>query len=179
MQESGSKLAFLERRLTLLERKVVALQTRNDEASTDHPSDTGHPLLLGFNDPGILIARMYPPERDSDGQEFCWIGSEGPVQIVLPVAPVQSLKCSLILKPHPEVDFSTLRLLVNDEEAKTRPESRAPGSLTISFLAPASPMPSLNILLLGVSSVRPSAFGENEDNRLLAARFYGAEVAYV
>jgi hypothetical protein len=37
--------------------------------------------------------------------------------------------------------------------------------------------PNVNVLLLNVRGIRPEEIGENNDDRLLTARFYGAEFA--
>jgi len=49
----------------------------------------------------------------------------------------------------------------------------------VSFKVPASTAPRIDILLADLKSVRPSDFGENDDERLLAARFFGAELVAI
>jgi hypothetical protein len=49
----------------------------------------------------------------------------------------------------------------------------------VSFKVPASTARQIDILLADLKSVRPSDFGENDDGRLLAARFFGAELVAI
>jgi hypothetical protein len=51
--------------------------------------------------------------------------------------------------------------------------------MDVGFPVSPSAAPNLNIMLLGITSVRPSDFGENSDTRLLAARFFGATVTFI
>jgi hypothetical protein len=50
--------------------------------------------------------------------------------------------------------------------------------LDIAFLIPSSATSEISVVITGVNSVRPSDTGENSDIRLLAARFFGAEIMF-
>ncbi len=178
MNDLPTKVAFLEARLTLLERRLNQLEA--ERASPAAPSNVGapEPISIACNDPGLMIFRNYPIERTKDGVEFCWIGNDGPIQLVLPVRPVRPLKCRLRLQPHPAVDLSRLMIGVNDQPPTEAVVSLNENVTEVCFDAPASAAPILNVLLSGVNSVRPVDLGQNPDIRLLAARFFGAEITF-
>jgi hypothetical protein len=174
LDELSAKVAFIEARLTLLERKFARMV---NAAEITEPKPAG-PVNIPCDAPGMLISRMYDVELDEEGTAFCWVGNEGPIQFVLPLRPTHALTCTLHIQPHPSVDFTRLSIRVNDDEqpiTKAYPTSRM---LDVSFPVPSSGAPNLSILLLGVDSRRPSDVGENLDKRLLAARFFGATVVY-
>jgi hypothetical protein len=125
-----------------------------------------------------MIFRMYPVEHDNRGNEFCWIGNDGPIQFVLPVRPVRQMTCRLHFKPHPKVGFSEASVIVNDARQETTIVPSRDDTIEVAFGVPATSAVIINILLTGVSSVRPADLGENDDMRLLAARFFGAEIVY-
>jgi hypothetical protein len=70
-----------------------------------------------------------------------------------------------------------LRVIVNDEGQK---HFLAPGDddlMQLKFPVDNVGTPTINVLLLNLRGVRPGEIGENDDDRLLTARFYGAEFA--
>jgi hypothetical protein len=69
-------------------------------------------------------------------------------------------------------------MLVNDEVQLVRITHPDQHTTDVSFSVPSSGAFCLSIILLGVTSIRPSDFGENTDNRMLAARFFGATVTF-
>lgn len=178
MNDLPTKIAFLEARLTLLERRLNQLEAERASAAASPDEGVPEPISIACNDPGLMIFRNYPIERTKDDVEFCWIGNDGPIQLVLPVRPVRPLKCRLRLQPHPAVDFSKLTIGVNDLPP-TEAAVSLDGKMTeVCFDAPASASPVLNVLLSGVNSVRPVDLGQNSDIRLLAARFFGADITF-
>jgi hypothetical protein len=174
LDELSAKVAFIEARLTLLERQFSRLIS----ASPYQGQKPTEPIVLSCSQPGLMISRMYPEEKDGTGRVYCWVGNEGPVQFVLPIRPFHPLTCTLHIQPHPNVDLSALAILVNDEEQLPRITHPNKHITDVSFAVPTSGASCLSVILLGVTSIRPSDFGENTDNRLLAARFFGATVTF-
>lgn len=173
MDDLLKKVAFLEARLTLLERKIMGESVGPEIAPDALP--TGTVVQVACDQPGIVISRKYPNEYDELNRKFCWIGGEGPIQIILPMAPVQPLQCRLRMIPHPRVDMGQMQLISNDRH--TDYDVRFTEDVVdISFKVLASAASQIDILLADLKSVRPSDFGENDDERLLAARFFGAEL---
>ena len=175
LDDISAKLALFEARLTLLERKFSHLAAAG-EIVEEQPVG---PVVFSCNDPSLLISQVHPTEQDEDGTNFCWVGNEGPIQFVLPVKPSRPLTCVLRLLPYPSVSFAGMVIQVNDEVQPveiTHPTQQR--MMEVSFPVTPSDAPNLNILLLGVESVRPSDFGENADTRHLAARFFGAAVVF-
>jgi hypothetical protein len=174
MDDLAIKIAFIESRLTLLERKLSQFLPAPDACKVQ----TGN-VKFSCSEPGLLISGMYPTEQDEAGVEYCWIGNEGPIQLVLPIRASQALTCTLHLLPHPEVDFRRLQVTVNDDVQPATISYQSIRIMDVGFPVSPSAAPNLNIMLLGITSVRPSDFGENSDTRLLAARFFGATVTFI
>ena len=133
---------------------------------------------MACDEPGLLISRTYPVEYDELNNQFCWIGSEGTIQLVLPVTPAQPLKCALKLIPHPRVDITAIQIQVNDQDI---PHANVPKRemVELQFEVPTGSHAQISILLLNLMSIRPSDSGENTDDRQLAARFFGVELTAI
>jgi hypothetical protein len=173
--ELNEKVAFLDARLTLLERKLERLSAARPDP---RPAMVSTGASVSCSEPSLLVVQSYAPERDGRGAEFRWIGNDGPVQMAIPVMPVRSLTCCLRLVPHPRVDFNGIRIRANDIERPALVSREDEEVLDLYFNMDADATPYINIMLEGVRSVRPSEIGENDDSRFLAARFYGAEITY-
>ena len=171
MGDLSSKVDFLEARLTLLERRIEAL-TSGDANVTPI---TGR-RLLPCTQPGLIIARAYALEHTEVGEPFCWVGNDGPLQFLLPVAVRQSAPCRMILLPHPAVDFSRVEVIANDTRVPAAARALNGDKLSLEFEVPGTAAPHLNISLQNVASRRPCDLGENTDTRLLSARFFAIEI---
>ena len=173
MDDFAQKLAFLEARLTLLERLVAG-----KSESPSLPEDmlpAGESIKIACDAPGLVISQNYANEHDESNRKFCWIGNDGPIQIVIPVVPIRRFRCCLKLVPHPKVDIRQMRVIANDVAADC--EVRHVDELAeINFDVASNGARRINVLLNNLISVRPSDHGENDDQRLLAARFFGAEL---
>lgn len=178
MDELANKVAFIEARLTLLERKFGRAAAESAFDAAAGASLPAGPIYFTCSDPGLVISTIHPEERDSNGSRFCWIGNDGPLQIVLPVRPVRDVTCSLTLMPHPRVEAFGLSIIANDEPRPTIVRALTETMLQVSFDVAASGASNINVILLGLNSIRPSDFGENADTRLLGARFYEACVTF-
>jgi hypothetical protein len=73
------------------------------------------------------------------------------------------------------VDFAGLQVVVNDEAQKHALVPASHDLMQLKFPVENFGAPNLNVLLLNVRGIRPGETGENHDDRLLTARFYGAE----
>lgn len=169
------KVALLDARLTALERRIEQLSAP-PVTPESAAAPTGASVTCG--EPGLLINQAYAVERNGMGTEFRWIGNDGPIQMIIPIMPVRRLTCCLRLLPHPRVDFSDLTIRANDVDRPTLVSRDGEGALEIYFNMDADGLPFIHVLLSGIRSVRPQEIGENDDSRLLAARFYGAEITY-
>lgn len=169
----AGKLAFLEARLTLLERSFA----KRLPATVAHgePLPQGHTIKIACDEPGLFISRSYPSELDASKQSFCWIGSDGPLQFIFPVVTKQAMACAVKLIPHSKVNLQGMRLFANDQPIP-HTIKHSDGSVTINFELPPSGPFQISLIIANLSSVRPRDLGENTDSRLLAARFYGAEL---
>src|SRR5262245_49460530 len=90
-----------------------------EEAGSDAVPErlpTGSVVTVACDQPGVVISQKYPNEYDELNRKFCWIGGDGPIQIILPIAPAQPLHCRLRIQPHPRVDMGALRLISNDRK---------------------------------------------------------------
>jgi hypothetical protein len=178
VEDYSVRLAFLERRLTLLEREVASLQSaKAKKTRAERPIELPRRVTIGCDAPGLIASRAYPVEQNSDGP-YCWLGAEGPVQLVLPAAPVRPLHCRLIVAPHPAIDMSGLEFTVNDKPVRCGIENNDAGTTAILFAMEASTASHIEIVFGGIQSIRPRDLGENDDPRLLAFRFYSAEIEY-
>jgi hypothetical protein len=166
------KVAFIEARLTLLEHSFA----KRLQATTDYAAllPQGHIIKIACDEPGLFISQCYPSEHDASKTKFCWIGSPGLLQFIFPVPAKQAMTCSLKLAPHRNVDFQKMRIFANDDEI-THTVQHDKKTMNIHFNLAANTALHVSLIISNVSSVRPSALGENSDVRLLAARFYGAE----
>jgi hypothetical protein len=169
-------LELLEKRITILERQVARLSPQT--AAPLPTRKKGDVVQLVCDDPGILYARAYPLEVDAKGRKFCWLGNDGPIQIVLPVAPTGPILCALLTFLHPRGSIRALRLFVNDAELPVSASMTEEGVVIITFTVPESHAAQLDVQLHNIPVVRPSDLGESADNRLLAIGFYGAIVTY-
>ncbi len=175
MSDINLKVEFLEARLTLLERRFTELTATSALMDVSPPRSTS----IVCNDPGLLVNRIYSLEHDESGQPFCWIGNNGPVQFLIPVASGFTVSCRLILQPHKAVDFSRLSIFANDRPYPYKVDTTTQsGKMIIEFHVPISGAPYLNVQLLDVSSVRPCEVGDGDDERLLMARFRDMEISY-
>ncbi len=178
MNDNANKYALLEARLTLLERKMAQLMAESRVSASALEVQPPKDVYFECNTPGLIISKMHPPEWDPvRAMQFCWVGNEGPLQFVLPVKPIKPSICRLTLGPHPAVDMRPMRVIVNDEIVAAESVMTA-GILEVTVRIKASAASVISIVLAGVTSIRPSDKGENNDNRLLAARFFGAHVAF-
>ena len=178
------EVAFLEERLTLLERKVAEFLSgsfTNYSDSTLDGIDEYRPtgtLNIECNNSGLMISNSYPTEYDHEGNGFCWIGNDGPIQIILPVQSKRALNCRLRLQLHPMVDYSNLTVFVGGSLVDIAIYRETVPQFNLEFVIPSRQSRSANIIL-NLGSIRPSDFGENEDTRRLAARFFGAELSQI
>jgi hypothetical protein len=169
-----AQIALLEARVSLLERQI----RRNSPPRVIDAKPTrsrGGPISYAVDQPGLIISDAYEIERDDSGRPFCWVGGAERVQFVFPHYPDRRQICSVRLLPHPRVDFTGLQVMVNDEAQQHSLVPAAPDLMQLKFSVENCGAPNLNILLLNVRGIRPDATGENHDDRLLTARFYGAE----
>lgn len=176
MDELHKQIAFLEARLTLLERKFTGAEP--DSTAVPELLPMGALIQVACDQPGVVISQKYPNEYDELNRKFCWIGGDGPIQIILPIAPAQPLQCRLRIQPHPRVNMGAMQLISNDRKTDYS-MSPMEDVVDVSFKVPASAARQIDILLADLKSVRPADFGENDDGRLLAARFFGAELVAV
>lgn len=176
MDELQKKVEFLEARLTLLERRLTSAAAGSNAMQDRLPA--GAVVQVACDQPGVVISRKYPNEYDELNRKFCWIGGDGPIQIILPIAPAQPLQCRLRIQPHPRVDMRAMRLISNDRKTDYS-MSLMEDVVDVSFHVLESAAPQIDILLADLQSVRPADLGENDDGRLLAARFFGAELVAV
>jgi len=174
LDDVSAKLAFIEARVALLERKLGHMLGAA-EIGEEKPEG---PIEFACNAPGVVITKTYPVEKDEAGVEFCWVGNDGPIQIVLPVRPSHALTCTLRLRPHPSVNFDDMVVWANDVEQPVELAHPNPRLMEVSFPVSAGFAPNVSIKILRVTSVRPSDFGESADSRYLAARFLGATVLF-
>ncbi len=135
-------------------------------------------VQLACDDPGILYSRAYHIEVNEQGRKYCWLGNDGPIQIVLPVAPSGPAQCALLIFCHPQVPIDRLRLIANDVERAAIITSPKQGVVVITFDVPESHASQLDVWLHNIPSVRPGDLGEGSDERLLAVGFYGAIVSF-
>ena len=114
----AGKLAFLEARLTLLERSFA----KRLPAAVAHaePLPQGHTIKIACDEPGLFISRSYPSELDASKQSFCWIGSDGPLQFIFPVVTKQPMACTVKLIPHRELIFRACGCLQMINRSHTR-----------------------------------------------------------
>ena len=168
------RIALLEARVTLLERQI----RRNGQppATVANPARSiAGPISYGVDQPGLIIADAYEIERDDCGRLFCWVGGAERVQFIFPHCADRRQICHVQLLPHPRVDFTGLQVMVNDEARTHALVPASPDLMQLKFPVENCSAPSLNVLLLNVRGIRPEETGENHDDRLLIARFYGAE----
>jgi hypothetical protein len=179
VEDYSVRLAFLERRLTLLEREAASIQSAGTKnTTTERPLEAPARIIIPCDAPGLIASRAYPVERGDSGWPYCWLGAKGPVQLVLPAAPVRPLRCRLIVAPHSAIDMSDLKFRVNDEPVRCGIVNNDAGMKLILFTMDASAASHIEIVFAGIESVRPRDLGENDDSRLLAFRFYGAAIEY-
>jgi hypothetical protein len=179
VEDYSVRLAFLERRLTLLERELASLQSaRTRNATTEPPLEAPARIVIPCDAPGLIASRAYPVEQGGSNWPYCWLGAEGPVQLVLPAAPARPLRCRLIVAPHSAIDMSDLEFTVNDKPVRCGILNNDAGMKVIIFTMEASAASHIEIVFAGIQSIRPRDLGENDDSRLLAFRFYGAEIEY-
>ena len=115
---------------------------------------------------------------DGHGAKFVWVGNDGPIQMMLPVVLHEPLTCSLFVWPHPRVDFSSLRLIVNGVPCDHESDMIENGVVRISFRVNAIGAPKIDIKMEGLTSVRPCDIGDFVDERFLAFEFFGAEAVF-
>ena len=171
-----ARIALLEARVSLLERR-----TRREDPSRRGAlapaRSAGGPIAYSVDQPGLIISDAYEIERDQSGRLFCWVGGEKRVQFVFPHNADRRQICCLHLQPHPGVDFANLRVVVNDESQQHMLLPAADDLIQLKFPVEDVGVPNVNVLLLNVHGIRPEAIDENDDSRLLTARFYGADFA--
>jgi hypothetical protein len=172
------KVAFLEARLTLLERRLSEVEARLPSTVILQDDVVPDPIHIACTEPGLMIYRNYPVETDPQGRQFCWVGNDGPIQLVLPVRPSRPITCRLHFQAHPVVDFSKAAINVNDCQAAEMRATQNGNLFELCFDVPPSAAPNLNIMLLGVASVTPADIGQNTDIRKLAAKFFGADILF-
>jgi hypothetical protein len=171
--ETKDRIALLEARVTLLERRF-----RQQLQAVEEPSKLpAGPISYSVDQPGLIICDAYQIERDESGRPFCWVGGAEQVQFVFPHRANGLQNCRVRLLPHPRVDFSRLQVTVNDEAQEHVLSWGAHNLMQLEFLVPGCRSPNLNVLLRNVQGIRPEETGENHDGRLLIARFYGVEFA--
>jgi hypothetical protein len=170
------RLALLEARVSLLERRVRREEPSRATDAKPARSVAG-PISYSVDHPELIISDAYEIERDDSGRLFCWVGGAERLQFVFPHAADLRQTCRVRLAPHPRVDLADLRVVVNDE-GQNYLITRAADDLTqLEFGVDNVGAPNVNVLLLNLHGIRPGEIGENDDDRLLTARFYGAEFA--
>jgi hypothetical protein len=171
--ESKDRIALLEARVTLLERRF-RLQP---QAAEEPIESTAGPISYSVEQPGLIIYDAYEIERDEAGRPFCWVGGTEQVQFVFPHRAEGLQNCRVCLLPHPLVDFARLQVVVNDQAQKHVLSSGREDLMQLEFPVRDYRSPVLNVLLRNLRGVRPEEIAENHDSRLLIARFYGVEFA--
>jgi hypothetical protein len=169
-----ARIALLEARVSLLERQIRRNSASRVLDAKPARSRAG-PISYAVDQPGLIISDAYEIERDDSGRPFCWVGGAEGLQFVFPHCADRRQICSIHLLPHHRVDFTGLQVMVNDEVQR---HSLVPASLDLmqlKFPVENCGAPNLNVLLLNVHGIRPDETGENHDERLLTARFYGAQ----
>jgi len=176
MMPSGSndRIALLEARVTLLERRFRQQLQAVDEPTT---KSVAEPISYSVDQPGLIICDAYEIERDESGRPFCWVGGAEQVQFVFPHRAEGLQNCRVRLLPHPRVDFAQLRVVVNDEAQEHVLSWGSQNLMQLEFPVREYRSLNLNVLLRNVRGIRPEETGENHDGRLLIARFYGVEFA--
>jgi hypothetical protein len=170
-------------RITLLEARISLLERRSRRGDQSRAMDakpvgtTTGPMSCSVDQPGLMICDAYGIECDEDGRLYCWVGGFERLQFVFPHSPDRRQICCMSLLPHPRVDFERLRVVVNDEGQKHRLAPANDDLMQLKFPVDDVGTPTVNVLLLNLHGVRPKEIGENDDDRLLTARFYGAEFA--
>ncbi len=178
LTDNSALLEHLEARVTLLERKIARLQGETAKPLEQPIAVQPKEFHFACNSPDLLIANIYPVEFDPvNNLHFCWVGNDGPLQFVFPVRPVSQSLCRMRLAPHSAVDMHHMVIIVNDQVVTADIQTNE-GMLDIAFLIPSSATSEISVVITGVNSVRPSDTGENSDIRLLAARFFGAEIMF-
>jgi hypothetical protein len=168
------RITMLEARVSLLERRIR--REDHPRATPGKPiKPTAGPISYSVDQPGLIISDAYEIERDPFGRLFCWVGGAERVQFVFPHNADRRQICSVHLVPHPRVDFGRLRVVVNDEGQKHLLVPAADNLMQLRFPVDNVGAPNINVLLLNLHGIRPGEIGENDDSRLLTARFYGAE----
>ena len=170
------QITLLEARVSLLERRLRR-EERPRAAVAKLARTTAGPISYSVDQPGLIISDAYEIERDHSGRLFCWVGGAERVQFVFPHTADRQQVCCVHLVPHPRVDFGGLRVLVNDEGQKHLLAPASEDLMQLRFPVDNVGAPNVNVLLLNVRGIRPEEIGENDDHRLLTARFYGAEFA--
>ena len=173
--DSAGKLDFLERRLTILEREVFDLKGLLAHVQLGPPP--AKRIAIECDAPGFAASQAYEVERAGSQKAFCWIGSPETVQLKLPFAPVVHSVCRIFLKKHESISFDRLKLFVNDAPTEYRVVKQDEYDAMV-FSVQASARPHVEAAFQGVDSIRPVDVGDGVDNRLLAFRFYGAEIEY-
>jgi len=175
MIDDSLRLSLLDKRLTALERELRELKQGHVPRDTSALSAR---LSLRCDSPGLLASRAYEVEDFENGKSACWLGADGPVQIKLPVAPRKPYRCQLTVAPFKPMSFDALHLRVNDTPVEHSIEPLTGRQQKISFYGEARNLSFINIVFVGVVSVRPVDLGESEDIRLLAFQFYGADIEF-
>ena len=70
-------------------------ETRASDAAFPVPDR----LLIRCDAPGLLASQAYDVEKFDDGGSACWLGSAGPIELKLPVAPARPFLCKLNVAP--------------------------------------------------------------------------------
>ena len=172
----SGRLALLEARVSLLERRVRR-EGGSQKAAVGPAGSPTAPIAYSVDQPGLIISDAYEIERDQSGRLFCWVGGAERVQLVFPHNADRRQLCCLHLQPHPQVDFGKMRVVVNDESQKHLLVPAADNLMQLKFPVEDVGAPNINVLLLNLRGIRPEECGENDDGRLVTARFYGAEFA--
>lgn len=168
------QITLLEARLSLLERRFG--RDQGARAGADEVSQPAlEKIFYAVDQPGLIIADAYEIECDLSGRLFCWTSGAERVQFVFPHAADRPQICCMRLAPHPLVDFGRLCVMVNDEGQKHVLTQVPEDLLQLKFPVDNVGAPNVNVILRNLRGVRPSQTGENDDDRLLTARFYGAE----
>jgi hypothetical protein len=175
MIDDSLRLSLLDKRLTALERELREL--KQGHVPPDTPAVPAR-LSLRCNSPGLLASRAYEVEHFENGNSACWLGADGPVQIKLPVAPRKPYRCELTVAPFKPMSFNHLHLRVNDTPVEHSIEPLTGKQQKISFCGEARNLPFINIVLLGIVSIRPVDLGESKDIRLLAFQLYGVDIEF-
>jgi len=178
LTDSARSLEHLEARVTLLERKLARLQSETSQFSETGNSLNQKEFHFACNSPDLLIANVYPVEFDSGmNMNFCWVGNDGPLQFIFPIRPISKSLCQMRFAPHSAVDMHKMIIIVNDGIVATNIHLDG-GLLEVAFEIPPSRTTEISVVVTNVDSVRPSETGENSDIRLLAARFFGADIVF-